>query len=96
VRFGASGGRSGYCALYYQFSWHIVDKADVTVGERDMQISGMMKAVSDFWNEADTEELLKMSEADIVAKLQQIMRAYSTSNITITTSEDDVTFENIK
>lgn len=96
VRFGASGGRSGYCALYYQFSWHIADKAAVTVGERDRQISGMMKAVSDFWNEADTEELLKMSEADIVAKLQQIMRAYSTSNITITTSEDDVTFENIK
>ena len=39
----------------------------------------MMKAVSDFWNEADTEELLKMSETDIVAKLQQIMRAYSTA-----------------
>lgn len=96
VRFGANGGRSGYCALYYQFSWHIEDKAAVTVGERDRQISGMMKAVSDFWNEADTEELLTMSEADIVAKLQQIMRAYSTSNIAITTSEDCVQFENIK
>lgn len=68
----------------------------VTVGERDRQISGMMKAVQDFWNEADTEELLKMSEADIVAKLQEIMEAYSTSDITITTSENDVGFENIK
>lgn len=96
VRFGASGGKSGYCALYYQFSWHIADKAAATVGERDRQISGMMKAVSDFWNETSTEELLKMSEADVVAKLQEIAGAYSTSNITITTSEDDVQFENIK
>lgn len=96
ARFGAYGGRSGYCALYYQFSWHIADKAAVTVGERDRQISGMMKAVQDFWNETDTEELLKMSETDIVAKLQEIMGAYSTNNITITTSENYVGFENIK
>lgn len=95
-RFGAGGGRSGYCSLYYQFSWHIADKSAVTVGERDRQISGMMKAVQDFWNETGTEELLKMSEADIVAKLQEIMGAYSTSDITITTSENDVGFENIK
>lgn len=96
MRFGASDGRSGYCSLYYQFSWHIADKSAVTVGERDRQISGMMKAVQDFWNETDTEELLKMREADIVAKLQEIMGAYSTSNITITTSENYVGFENIK
>lgn len=95
-RFGASGGRSGYCALYYHFSWHITDKESITVGERDRQISGMMKAVQDFWNETDTEELLKMSETDVVAKLLEIMGAYSTNNITITTSEDDVQFENIK
>ena len=95
-RFGAIGSRSGYCALYYHFSWHIADKEAITVGERDRQISGMMKAVQDFWNETDTEELLKMSEADIVAKLQEIMGAYSTSNITITTSENYVGFENIK
>lgn len=96
ARFGVSGGRSGYCSLYYQFSWHIADKAAATVGERDRQISGMMKAVQDFWNEAGTDELLKMNEADIVAKLREIMRTYSTSNIAITTSEDYVQFENIK
>lgn len=37
-----------------------------------------------------------MSEADIVAKLQEIMGTYSTSNISITTSEEYVQFENIK
>jgi len=96
ARFGASGGRSGYCSLYYQFSWHISDKETATVGGRDRQISSMMKAVLDFWNETDTEELLEMSETDIVAKLQEIAGAYSTSNITITTSEKDVQFESIK
>lgn len=96
VRFGASGGMSGYCSLYYQFSWHIADNAVATVGERDRQISGMMKAVQDFWDETGTDELLKMSKADIVAKLQEIMGTYSTSNITITTSEGYVQFESIK
>lgn len=95
VRFGASGGKSGYCALYYQFSWHIADKAAATIGERDRQISGMMKAVSDFWNETNTEELLKMSEADMADKLQKIAEAYSTSNITIMISENQVQFESI-
>lgn len=95
ARFGASGGRSGYCALYYQFSWHIADKAAATIGERDRQISGMMKAVQDFWNETDTEELLKMSEADMAAKLQEIAEAYSTSNITMRISEKQVQFESI-
>ncbi len=95
MRFGASGGRSGYCSLYYQFSWHISDKEAATVGERDRQISGMMRAVRDFWNEADTEELLKMSEADIVAKLQEIAGAYSTSNVVITIDNEQVHFERI-
>jgi len=95
ARFGASGGKSGYCSLYYQFSWHVSDKEAVTVGERDRQISGMMKAVQDFWNETDTEELLKMSKTDIMAKLQEIAGTYSTNNIMITTSEEDVQFESI-
>lgn len=96
ARFGASGGKSGYCSLYYQFSWHIADKAAATVGARDSQISGMIKAVRDFWDTTDTEELLKMSKADIVAKLREIMETYSTSNIVITTSEEHVQFECIK
>ncbi|MBD5133221.1 MAG: hypothetical protein HDT38_01925 [Clostridiales bacterium] len=54
------------------------------------------RAAADAYNESDTEELLKMSEADIVAKLQEIMGTYSTSNISITTSEEYVQFENIK
>ncbi len=93
MRFGASGGRSGYCSLYYQFSWHIADKEAVTVGERDRQISGMMKAVQDFWNETNTEELLKMSESDIVQELEKIAAEYSTSNVILTIDDEQVHFE---
>jgi len=95
VRFGATDGMAGYCALYYQFSWHIADKEAVTVGERDRQISGMMKAVRDFWDKAATAELLKMSKADMVAKLQEIAGTYTTINITIMISENQVQFESI-
>lgn len=93
TRFGASGGKSGYCSLYYQFSWHIADKGTATVGERDKQIRGMMKAVQDFWDKADTEELLKMSETDIWAKLQEIAGEYSTSNVIIIIDNEQVHFE---
>lgn len=93
ARFGVSDGRLGYCDLYYQFSWHIADKETVTVGERDKQISGMMKAVRDFWNETDTEELLKMSKTDIVQKFEQLAAKYSTEHITITVKEEQLHFE---
>lgn len=95
ARFGASDGRSGYCSLYYQFSWHISDKEAAAVGERDRQIRGMMKAVRDFWDKADAAELLKMSKADIVAKLREIAGTYSTNNITVTIFENQVQFEAI-
>jgi len=84
-----------YCSLYYQFSWHISDKETATVGERDRQISGMMKAVQDFWNETSTEELLKMSESDIVTKLQEIAAEYCTSIVIITIDNEQVHFERI-
>ncbi len=93
MRFGADGGRAGYCSLYYQFSWHVSDKESVTVGERDRQISGMMKAVRDFWEKTETEKLLKMSESDIVRELERIAAEYSTEHIIISTDGEQVHFE---
>lgn len=95
VRFGASGGVAGYCSLYYQFSWHISDKEAVTVGERDGQISDMMKAVRNFWDKSETGELLKMSQSDIVQELKKIAAEYSTSNVIITIDNRQVHFEHI-
>ncbi len=84
---------AAWCSLYYQFSYSISDADTVTVGERDRQIEGMINAVRAFWNNTDVESLLKMSESDIVQELEILAAAYSTDDITITTSEEQVHFE---
>ena len=53
----------------------------------------MINAVRAFWNNTDVESLLKMSESDIVQELEILAAAYSTDDITITTSEEQVHFE---
>lgn len=82
-----------WCSLCYQFSYNISDTETVTVGERDRQIEGMINAVHAFWNNADIENILKMSESDIVQELKKIAEIYSTEHITITTDEEQVHFE---
>lgn len=53
----------------------------------------MMNGIQGFWNKTDIEELLSMSKDDIVSKLNEIAAEYSNDNITITISEDSVSFE---
>lgn len=86
-------GMAAWCSLYYQFSYSISDTETVTVGERDRQIEGMINAICAFWNDTDIESILKMSESDIVKELEKIAAAYSTDNVTITTTEEQVHFE---
>ncbi len=86
-------GYGAWCDLFYQFSYHIADKKTLTVGERDHCISNMMNKIQDFWNRTDMEEMLSMTEDDIVSKLQEIAAKYSNANITITIREDSVGFE---
>lgn len=86
-------GYGAWCDLFYQFSYHIADKKTLTVGERDDCIGNMMNKIQDFWNRTDMEEMLSMTEDDIVSKLQEIAAKYSNANITITIREDSVGFE---
>ena len=86
-------GYDAWCDLFYQFSYHITDKKALTVGERDYCISNMMKGIQDYWNSTDIEEMLHMTEEDIVSKLKEIAAEYSNDNITITIREDSVSFE---
>ena len=86
-------GYGAWCDLFYQFSYHIADKKTLTVGERDHCIGNMMNKIQDFWNRTDMEEMLSMTEDDIVSKLQEIAAKYSNANITITIREDSVGFE---
>ncbi len=86
-------GYGAWCDLFYQFSYHIADKQTLTVGERDDCISNMMRGIQDFWNGTDMEEMLGMTEDDIVSKLKEIAAEYSNADITITIRGDSVGFE---
>ena len=86
-------GYGAWCDLFYQFSYHIADKEALTVGERDDRIGNMMNGILDFWNRTDMEEMLSMTEDDIVSKLKKIAAEYSNDNITIIIREDSVNFE---
>ncbi|MBD5505493.1 MAG: hypothetical protein HDR09_17595, partial [Lachnospiraceae bacterium] len=61
----------------------------VTVGERDRAVGGMLDGIEAFWEQTDIEELLKMDKSDIIEKLNELAKKYSTRNITITVARDD-------
>ena len=86
-------GYGAWCDLFYQFSYHIADKQTLTVGERDACISNMISEIQDFWNGTDIDEMLGMTEGDIVGKLKEIAAEYSNDDITIIIQEDSVSFE---
>lgn len=82
-----------WCSLYYRFSYDILDKKKITVGERDRRIADTKNAIRTFWSEADIEHMLKMNKSGIVKKLEEIAAAYSTDNMMITINEKQVRFE---
>lgn len=86
-------GNAAWCSLYYQFSYSISDPQNVTVGERDNCIGEMINAVHKFWNDTDIENILQMSEQDIVTEIQTIAMVHSTDDITISTGEEQIHFE---
>ena len=88
-------GRAAWCSLWYQFSYSITDKSKIKVGERDYCVGNMIKDIEKFWNETGTEEMLKMTEKDVVEKLREIAGGYSTKHITITIDEEHVQFESM-
>ena len=89
----SKNGAAAWCSLYYQFSYSISDAETVTVGERDRQIEGMINAIHAFWNNTDIENILKMSEGDIVQELEKLAAAYRTDHVIITINEEQVHFE---
>lgn len=86
-------GYGAWCDLFYRFSYHIADKKALTVGERDDCISNMMNEIQDFWKKTDMEEVLSMTEDDMINKLKEIAAGFSNDDITITIHEDSVSFE---
>lgn len=86
-------GRSAWCDLYYQFTYHIADQKTLTIGERDRAVTGMIEAVQTFWEEADLEELLQMTRQEVVKELQSIAKKSSSPAVSFTILEEQVGFE---
>lgn len=86
-------GMAAWCSLWYQFSYSIADKNVLTVGERDDCVEGMISAIEKFWDETDIEELLKMTEEDVVKVLREIAEEYSSRRIKLLIDEEQVQFE---
>jgi len=82
-----------WCNLWYQFPYHIADKGKLTVEERDRAVGGMTNAIQAFWDETPLDDLLKLTESDVVEKMVSWADEYSNDLITITIDENQVQFE---
>jgi len=82
-----------WCDFGYRFSYHIADKETLTVGERDRCIGGMITAVEKFWNDTTLDDLLTMTKSDVISRLNSLAAEYSTDDIVITISAEQVHFD---
>lgn len=90
----AQGGYGmAWCSLDYGFSYHIADREKVTIGERDGQIGKMVREIQDYWESSDIDEILQMTESDMLEWLHSIAAKYSSRNVTITILDDQTGFE---
>lgn len=91
--YAQNGYGSAWCSLDYGFSYHISDKEKVSIGERDDQVGGMVREIKDYWDSADIDYLVKMTESDMLELLDSIAAKYSNQYITITILDDHTGFE---
>lgn len=82
-----------WCSLWYQLNYRIPDKERLTVEERDLCIGNIQKEIQKLWAETDIEQLMLMSEEDIVKELNDIAASYSNERITVIITDNDIQFE---
>ena len=82
-----------WCDFSYQYSYHIADKETVTIGDRDRCVAGMLSAVQKFWDETPLNDLLAMTQRDIISWLTSLVAEYSNDAITITVNTNQIHFE---
>lgn len=82
-----------WCSLWYQLNYRIPDKERLTVEERDLCIGNIQKEIQKLWAETDIEQLMLMSEEDVVKELNDIAASYSNERITVIITDNDIQFE---
>lgn len=91
--YSQDSSRSAWCSLYYTFSYHISDKDTVRIGERDSAVGGMMDSIRGFWEASTVDQLVQMTEKEMLETLHAIAEKYSSRGITITILDDQTAFE---
>lgn len=91
--YSRDSSRSAWCSLYYTFSYHISDKDTVRIGERDSAVGGMMDSIRGFWEASTVDQLVQMTEKEMLETLHAIAEKYSSRGITITILDDQTAFE---
>lgn len=91
--FSPTSNRSAWCSLFYTFSYHISDQDNVRIGERDDAVGGMMDRIRSFWEETTVDQLVQMTEEEMLETLHAVAEKYSSRGITITILDDQVAFE---
>lgn len=81
--------------LDYEGTYYIKDDRAMTVGERDRCISGVLNAVRKYWDSIPLEELLAMKDGELIAKLEEIVAAYSTDHITFSILPEQTIFQSL-
>lgn len=81
---------SFYSSLSYHLSYHISDKKALTIGERDACLARVMSGIEQFWREAKIEDILKMTDAEAVERLNQIAAAESSQKISFQIAAEQV------
>lgn len=89
----ADGNSAAWARLNFLFSYHISDKDNLTVGERNRCIRGFVSEMQRFWDNTSVDELLKMSENDIVAYMEEVAEKNTNKFIKIYVDADNVLFE---
>ena len=84
-----------WCGFDYAFSYHLADEDNITVGERDRLIGGVIQDIEAFWTDTDLEDLLKLTRGDVLEKLEAIAGRYSNRKVSITILEDHLYFEHM-
>ena len=77
----------------YAFTYHIFNKNELTVAERDAQVGGVIRDIENLWESTDVEAFLQMTREDVLKKLEEIAAKYSDGRIEITIDKERVYFE---
>lgn len=82
-----------WCGFEYAFTYHIFNKNELTVAERDAQVGGVIRDIENLWESTDVEAFLQMTREDVLKKLEEIAAKYSDGRIEITIDKERVYFE---